>query len=412
MASWASEFRIRGTLKCKSNYQYSMTPLINKFTLAAAALAGLSYSAVAADSYSVFHVCEDQHILRTSDGADAGHLEYIVVEPGQQRIVSTVITGGVVGTRHVSIPYSEFQVTGEREIVLRQITRERIVGAPIVEVDRFRTNSVIEPSYFEKSSTYFGVDVRSGGERGRDIRDPRGDTQLKPGERTNDPRNAVRDDQKQARPGDRANDPRNAVRDDQKQAAPGERANDPRSAVRDDQKQAAPSERANDPKSAARDPQNMPPKDANARDNRNGALPDGQDQPTDKGGQAGTNSSSPADRNGAQKMPSEKNTARGTNGQANQDTPAKDTPASKNARSADTQTSEKSRADEKVGKAGNAGNAESNRPPGTTAKEKKAEGTQKSDVTEGAAQHSKKAESAKEDKPSRGSADKKEPKSD
>jgi len=64
-------------------------------SLVAAALCGSP--AVFAESYSVFRVCEDQHVLRTSDGAEAGHVEYIVVEPSQQRIVSTVITGGVIG---------------------------------------------------------------------------------------------------------------------------------------------------------------------------------------------------------------------------------------------------------------------------------------------------------------------------
>jgi len=50
-----------------------------------------------AASYSVFRVCQDQHVIRTSDGAEAGRVEYILVDPEQQRIVSTVITGGVIG---------------------------------------------------------------------------------------------------------------------------------------------------------------------------------------------------------------------------------------------------------------------------------------------------------------------------
>ena len=186
-------------------------PIIH-ISFAALALAGLGFTAVAADSYSVFRICEDQHILKTSDGADAGHIEYIVVDPAQQRIVSSVITGGVVGTRHVSIPYSEFQTTGERDIVLHSVTRERIVAAPVIEVERFRTNPVIDRTVFEKSSSYFNVNVS--GEAGRDLREPRDERTVAPGERGNDPRAAVRDAQRPPGP-ERGKEPRNGARDDQ-----------------------------------------------------------------------------------------------------------------------------------------------------------------------------------------------------
>jgi hypothetical protein len=109
-----------------------------------------------ADSYSVFRVCQDQHVIHTSDGAEAGRVEYIVVDPAQQRIVSTVITGGVIGERHIAVPYSDIEINGEHDIVLTNIDRERIVAAPEIEVSRFASSSVVEPAIVDRSVTYFG----------------------------------------------------------------------------------------------------------------------------------------------------------------------------------------------------------------------------------------------------------------
>jgi sporulation protein YlmC with PRC-barrel domain len=128
---------------------------MKKQIIAIAAIAVLSSASVFADSYSVFRVCEDKHVIRTSDGEEAGHVEYIVVDPGQQRIVSTVVTGGVIGSKHIALPFSAVQVRGEREIVLTEITRERIVSAPTIEVSRFSSTSVIEPSFIERSTSHF-----------------------------------------------------------------------------------------------------------------------------------------------------------------------------------------------------------------------------------------------------------------
>src|SRR4051794_39959435 len=124
-------------------------------TLAAAAL--VLPTAALADSYSVFKVCEDKHVIRTSDGQEAGHVEYIVVDPGAQRIVSTVITGGVTGERLVSVPYSSMRFGEGQDVTLTEITRERLVAAPVIERTQLTTTSRIEPSIVERSYTHFGV---------------------------------------------------------------------------------------------------------------------------------------------------------------------------------------------------------------------------------------------------------------
>src|SRR5215210_5342404 len=103
-------------------------------TIAAATL--VIPSAFAAD-YTVFRVCEDQHVLRTSDGAEAGRVEYIVVEPTSQRVVSAVVTGGVVASKHIAIPMSAFRVGSNREVTLTTVTRERLISAPTIETTRF-----------------------------------------------------------------------------------------------------------------------------------------------------------------------------------------------------------------------------------------------------------------------------------
>jgi len=107
--------------------------------------------------YSVFRVCEDKHVLRTSDGAEAGHVAYIVVEPASHRVVTTVVTGGVVGERLVALPVEVFTYEGDREITLREITRERLVSAPVIERSEISTTTVVQPTIFERSYTHFGM---------------------------------------------------------------------------------------------------------------------------------------------------------------------------------------------------------------------------------------------------------------
>lgn len=116
-----------------------------------------SSPALRADDYTVFHVCQDQHIIHTADGADAGHVEYIVCEPGSHRIVSTVVTGGVVGERFVPVPFEVMQFNNDREIMLTQITRERIESAPVIERTQIASTTVVQPALFERTSQHFGV---------------------------------------------------------------------------------------------------------------------------------------------------------------------------------------------------------------------------------------------------------------
>jgi len=377
-------------------------------SLAAMVLAGLSYSARAANSYTVFRVCEDQHILKTSDGADCGHIEYIVTDPGEQRIVSTVITGGVIGTHHVCVPFSEFQASGERDFLLRGVTRERIIAAPPIEVDRLRASFSVEPSFIERSSTYFSANVSPGEERGRNLRDVPAERQLPPGERGNDGRGAVRDSQGQLPPGERG-----AVRDSQRQLPPGERGSvrDPqeqlppgeRGAVRDSQKQLPPEGRTTNPKTAVGDTQenNVPPSNGNGRENGNGAQPRSQGKSGATNG-ATTGASEARSKAEANPKESESNV---------QDKPPGTTHRQKNTPNSENANTEKSRAG--VGKAVD---SEGARSEGAATKEKKAEGTQKAEPNEDSPTRSKKGESVKEDKPSaRPSTDKgerKEPKSD
>jgi hypothetical protein len=122
-------------------------------TIVWAAIAPVAFAA----EYSVFRVCEDKHVLRTSDGADAGHVEYIVVEPSSQRVVSTIVTGGVVGSKFVAVPFNSMQFTSDREVSLTQITRERIVSAPVIERTQLTSRTVIEPTFIERTHNHFGV---------------------------------------------------------------------------------------------------------------------------------------------------------------------------------------------------------------------------------------------------------------
>jgi len=115
------------------------------------ALAGASANAA---ELSVFRVCQDQRVIRTSDGAEAGHVEYIVVDPSNREVVSTVITGGVVGERFVSVPYESLRFSGGHDITLTEITRERLVSAPAIERTQISA-AVIDPGIIERDRTHF-----------------------------------------------------------------------------------------------------------------------------------------------------------------------------------------------------------------------------------------------------------------
>lgn len=107
--------------------------------------------------YTVFRVCEDHHVIHTSDGADAGRVEYIVVEPATHRLVSAIITGGVLESRLIPVPVAAFHFGPEREVILTDITRERLIAAPVIEAARLSSTTVIEPTIVERTFTHFGV---------------------------------------------------------------------------------------------------------------------------------------------------------------------------------------------------------------------------------------------------------------
>src|SRR4051812_30050684 len=108
----------------------------------AAALA-LAWPAVlhAETEYSVFRVCQDERVIHTSDGAEAGRVEYVVVDPSQGRLVSTIISGGGGGggERLVAVPFSSMRFEPNHGIVLTEITRERLASAPVIERTQITT---------------------------------------------------------------------------------------------------------------------------------------------------------------------------------------------------------------------------------------------------------------------------------
>jgi hypothetical protein len=116
-------------------------------------------------------------MIRTSDGAEAGHIEYIVVDPSSREVISTVVSGGVEGDRLLAIPYSSLNFAGGNEITLTEITRERLVSAPVIERTQINT-AVIAPEIIERTREHFGA-------RGETNVRGRGDNRVAP-----EPRNA------------------------------------------------------------------------------------------------------------------------------------------------------------------------------------------------------------------------------
>jgi hypothetical protein len=122
------------------------------FALITTACIGVANAA----DYALFRVCQDQRIIRTSDGAEAGHIEYIVVDPSSREVISTVVSGGVEGDRLLAIPYGSLEFGGGNEIILREINRERLVSAPVIERTQISA-AVIAPDIIQRTREHFGA---------------------------------------------------------------------------------------------------------------------------------------------------------------------------------------------------------------------------------------------------------------
>jgi hypothetical protein len=120
------------------------------------ALAALSSVAYPAD-FSVFKVCDDKHTIRTSDGADAGHIEYLVLEPDGRSVVAAIVTGGVSGTRLVSLPATSMELQSPSELRLPQIQRERLLSAPVIERASLLQSKLLRSDIVERCYTHFGA---------------------------------------------------------------------------------------------------------------------------------------------------------------------------------------------------------------------------------------------------------------
>ena len=121
-------------------------------TLLAVALAPAAF----AEEYSAFRISRDQHMVRTSDGAEAGRVEYLIVDPASHRVMSTVITGGVVGNKLVAVPFETVEVGGSGVITLTAIDRAKLAAAPELEKSQFATSSV-DSSILDRMTKHFGI---------------------------------------------------------------------------------------------------------------------------------------------------------------------------------------------------------------------------------------------------------------
>ena len=123
-------------------------------------------SAYADDGYIVLHVYKDQHIIHTADGADAGHLEYVLIDPNSDQLVSVVITGGVLNDRYVPVPIADFRFGADAEVTLTSIDREHLVDAPVIDTTRFTSTTFVEPTIIENTYQHFGADISTIHRRG------------------------------------------------------------------------------------------------------------------------------------------------------------------------------------------------------------------------------------------------------
>jgi hypothetical protein len=130
------------------------TPISTLFVCGASALLALSMSSAAAAELISVKVCQDDLLLRTSDGAEAGRITYVVMDPSNQTVVSALISGGVLAERVVAVPFTSVRLGSGREVTLVDIDQQRLIAAPVIERSAISSHT-FDASIIERSRTHF-----------------------------------------------------------------------------------------------------------------------------------------------------------------------------------------------------------------------------------------------------------------
>lgn len=119
-----------------------------------------SFASAAPTGWSLIKVCQEDLVLHTSDGADAGRVTHLVLDQGGATVSSVLISGGVLAERTVVVPFSSVRVEGSRTTLV-EINRERLIAAPVIERSSISTTTTFDTSVVERSRTYFNTSATS-----------------------------------------------------------------------------------------------------------------------------------------------------------------------------------------------------------------------------------------------------------
>jgi hypothetical protein len=127
--------------------------------------------------YSVLKICQSDYTLKTDDGANAGRIEYVVLDPAEGRIVSAVITGGVLAERFVAVPFTAIHLGPSREVTLVKIDRAHLMDAKPIEREHIVNVHHFAPDVVRRTYAHFGISEnvlrdRSGPEQRIESHDP------------------------------------------------------------------------------------------------------------------------------------------------------------------------------------------------------------------------------------------------
>src|SRR5688572_1172399 len=100
---------------------------------AALLLATASPPVQGASELVVLKVCQEDLLIRTSDGAEAGRITYVVMDPGSRSVVSVLVSGGVLTDRIVAVPFDSVRFGSGRDVTLYEIDQQRLISAPVIE---------------------------------------------------------------------------------------------------------------------------------------------------------------------------------------------------------------------------------------------------------------------------------------
>lgn len=138
-------------------------PLLHAQTQSAPPATGGTSATATANTYALFKVEDANMKIRSSDGSEAGEIQYLVIDPTTQRVVSVLVSGGMLKEKLVALPFASLPSTWGKEMTLTTIDKERFQNAPSIDRAALKNTQTISRDQIDRGTAHFGGAVSRSG---------------------------------------------------------------------------------------------------------------------------------------------------------------------------------------------------------------------------------------------------------